>query len=127
MKSMEVNSMNNNDVYESIMTGLNEALADAQSDKPILERQSVKAEIEKPTKPYVSSLKITDESRKFAERREKRARELGIAIYTMGDDPDKNEELQKLEDYIMENFIDLDLDVPDDLKEKYLFMKNNEQ
>jgi hypothetical protein len=81
----------------------------------------------KPTKPYVSPLKITDEARKFTERREKRAKELGIALYILGDDLDKNEELQQLEDYIMENFIDLDLDVPDDLKEKYLSMKNNEQ
>ena len=33
--------MGNNSVYESIMAGLNEALADAQSEKPILERHKV--------------------------------------------------------------------------------------
>ena len=33
--------MSNNSVYESIMAGLNEALADAQSEKPILKRHKV--------------------------------------------------------------------------------------
>ena len=33
--------MSNNNVYESIMAGLNEALADAQSEKPILKRHKV--------------------------------------------------------------------------------------
>lgn len=33
-----------NSVYESIMTGLNEALADAQSEKPILKRYKVTVE-----------------------------------------------------------------------------------
>jgi putative transcriptional regulator len=34
--------MSNNSVYESIMAGLNEALADAQSEKPILKRHKVR-------------------------------------------------------------------------------------
>lgn len=38
---LEVNDMSNNSVYESIMAGLNEALADAQSEKPILKRHKV--------------------------------------------------------------------------------------
>ncbi len=33
--------MSKNSVYESIMAGLNEALADAQSEKPILKRHKV--------------------------------------------------------------------------------------
>ncbi len=36
--------MSNNSVYESIMAGLNEALADAQSEKPILKRHKVTVE-----------------------------------------------------------------------------------
>ena len=44
-------------------------------------------------------------------------------LYILGADPDKNDELQKLEDYIMENFIDMDLDVPENIKEKYLSLK----
>jgi len=39
-----VNDMSNNSVYESIMAGLNEALADAQSEKPILKRHKVTVE-----------------------------------------------------------------------------------
>ena len=41
--------MGKNNVYESIMTGLNEALEDAQSDKPILKRHKVTIE---PVKVY---------------------------------------------------------------------------
>ena len=41
--------MGNNSVYESIMTGLNEALEDATSEKPILKRQKVVIE---PVKIY---------------------------------------------------------------------------
>ena len=62
-------------------------------------------------------------NRKFTERRKHRAKELGIALYILGDDPNKNDELQRLEDYIVENFIDLDLDVPEDIKEKNLALK----
>lgn len=76
-----------------------------------------------PTDTYQSPLHITDELREFSNRRERRARELGIALYVLGDDPDKDDELQRLEDYIMENFIDLDLDVPEEIKAKYLKLK----
>ena len=48
-------------------------------------------------------------------------------MYVLGADRESTSELQKLEDYIMENFIDLDLDVPDDIKEKYLSMKAQDQ
>lgn len=41
--------MSNNSVYESIMTGLNEALADTQSEKPLLKRYKVTVE---PVKVY---------------------------------------------------------------------------
>ncbi len=75
-----------------------------------------------PQSTYRSPLNITDELREFTARREKRAKELGIALYVLGDDPGEDE-LQRLEDYIMENFIDLDLDVPDDIKERYLSLK----
>ena len=77
----------------------------------------------KPTSSYDSPLKISDELRQFTERREKRAGELGIALYVLGVDTQSDDEFQKLEDYIMENFIDLDLDVPEDIKKQYLEMK----
>lgn len=77
----------------------------------------------KPTSTYNSPLKISDELRQFTERREQRAKELGIESYVLGADTQSDDEFQKLEDYIMENFIDLDLDVPEDIKKKYLEMK----
>ncbi|MCR5778223.1 MAG: hypothetical protein K6G84_12565 [Lachnospiraceae bacterium] len=80
-----------------------------------------------PKSTYQSPLHITDEIREFSDRRERRAKELGIALYVLGDDPDKDDELQKLEDYIMENFIDLDLDVPEKIKEKYLKLKKDKE
>ena len=81
----------------------------------------------KPNNSYNSPLKITDEIRQFTERREQRANELGIALYVLGDEPQKDFDLQRLEDYIIENFIDLDLDVPEDIKEKYLILKSGIQ
>ena len=72
-------------------------------------------------------MNITDEIRQFSDRRECRARELGIPLYILGNDPEKDEELQRLEDYIIENFIDLDLDVPDEIKEKYLALKQEKE
>ena len=77
----------------------------------------------KPKNMYKSPLRITVELREFTERRERRAKDFGIALYVLGDDIEEDTELTRLEDYIMENFIDLDLDVPDDVKEKYLELK----
>ena len=84
-------------------------------------------DIPKPKSTYSFPLNITDERRQFTERRERRAKELGIPLYVLGVDPDPNDELQKLEDYIMDNFIDFDLDVPEDLKERYLTMKKERE
>lgn len=81
----------------------------------------------KPTSSYKSPLRIPDELKKFTERREQRAKELGIALYVLGTDTRSDDEFQKLEDYIMENFIDLDLDVPEDIKKKYLEMKKDRE
>ena len=84
-------------------------------------------DIPKPKSSYSFPLNITDERRQFTERRERRAKELGIPLYVLGADPEPNDELQKLEDYIMDNFIDFDLDVPEDLKKKYLAMKKERE
>lgn len=81
----------------------------------------------KPKNSYNSPLNITDDLREFTERREQRAKELGISLYILGDEPEKDFNLQQLEDYIIENFIDLDLDVPEDIKEKYLLLKSKLQ
>lgn len=81
----------------------------------------------KPKSLYSFPLNITDEMRQFTKRRERRAGELGIALYILGERPEKDTELQQLEDYIMENFIDLDLDVPEDIKNKYLSLKKERE
>lgn len=78
-----------------------------------------------PKKPYVSPLNVTDDIKQFTERRENRAKELGIALYVLGADRESITELQKLEDYIMENFIDLD--VPEEIKKKFLALKKQEE
>ena len=44
--------MSDNNVFNSIMAGLNEALEDAQSEKPILKRHKVTVE---PVKVYEAS------------------------------------------------------------------------
>ncbi len=72
---------------------------------------------------YKSQYIITDEMRQFSERRERRAAELGIALYILGKEPQKNLELREMEEYIVENFLDMDLDVPEDIKKKYLKLK----
>ena len=84
-------------------------------------------EREKPRTKYNSPLNISDDIREFTDRRERRAEELGIALYILGADPHKDMELQQLEDYIMDNYIDMDLDVPEDLKERYLELKETHQ
>ena len=77
----------------------------------------------KPKKPYSFPLNISDDLRQYTERREKRAKELEIPLYVLGTDSEKAPELQELEDYIVETYIDLDLDVPEDIKQKYLELK----
>ena len=47
--ALEVSNMSDNRVFNSIMTGLNEALEDAQSEKPILKRHKIVVE---PVKIY---------------------------------------------------------------------------
>ena len=85
------------------------------------------AEKTKPKSSYSFPLNITDEMREFTARRERRAGELGIPLYILGDDTDKDIELQELEDFIMDNFIDFDLDVPDDIKKKYIELKQRQR
>ena len=80
-----------------------------------------------PKKPYNSPLKPNDEIRGFSERRERRASELGISLYILGNDEKRNDEFEQLEDYIVENFIDFDLDVPEDIKQKYLRLKKKRE
>ena len=49
----------------------------------------------KPTSTYNSPLKISDELRQFTERREQRAKELGIESYVLGADAQSDDELHQ--------------------------------
>lgn len=51
-----------------------------------------------------------------------RAEELGIKLFVLDGD-DEESELQRLEDDIVYNYILMDLDVPEELKTKYLKLK----
>lgn len=83
--------------------------------------------IEKPTKPkrYRTSYSYTQSDLELMNRKRQRANELGILLFSLDGD-DSQSELKELEDYIIDNFIDLDIDVPDDLKKKYLALKKEQ-
>lgn len=82
--------------------------------------------IKKPTlkKPYKSPYTYTQSDMDFMNRKRMRANELGIMLFVL-DGNDSPSELQELEDYIVDNYIDMDLDVPEDLKSKYLLLKQS--
>jgi hypothetical protein len=82
-------------------------------------------EIRKPTlkQPYVSTYTYTKDDEDRMQRRRERANELGIKLFVLDED-DKPKELQELEYFIIDNYIDMDIDVPDDIKKKYLDLKS---
>jgi hypothetical protein len=82
-------------------------------------------EIRKPTlkQPYVSTYTYTKDDEDRMQRRRERANELGIKLFILDED-DKPKELQELEYFIIDNYIDMDIDVPDDIKKKYLDLKS---
>ena len=81
-------------------------------------------DIKKPvlSNPLSFSYKVTDEAFSRTQRRLKRADEIGLKLFVL-DENNSPEELRKLEEYIVDNFIDLDKDIPEDIKEKYLSLK----
>lgn len=68
------------------------------------------------------SYKVTDEEYARTQRRLKRADEIGMKLFILDED-NISAELKDLEEYIIDNFIDLDKDIPKDLKEKYINLK----
>lgn len=73
-------------------------------------------------KPLDFSYRITKADRERYERKKRRAEELGIRLFVLDGD-DEESELQKLEDEIIYEYISMDLDVPKELKQKYLELK----
>jgi hypothetical protein len=80
--------------------------------------------VEKPKVIPPHSYKISKEE-EILQRRIARADELGIKLFIL-DESDEPDELQKMEDFIVDNYIDLDMDVPDNIKKKYLELKNEQ-
>ncbi len=68
------------------------------------------------------SYSVSPENIERDKRQSKRAEELGIDLYVLDGDDDESE-LQQLEDDIIYNYILMDLDVPEELKAKYLKLK----
>ena len=71
---------------------------------------------------YNTSYSVSPENWESFQRQNKRAEELGIDLYILDGDDDESE-LQRLEDDIVYNYILMDLDVPEELKAKYLKLK----
>ncbi len=55
-------------------------------------------------------------------RKKRRANELGIELFILDED-EMDKELQELEYFIIDNYLDMDKDIPDPLKEKYIKLK----
>ena len=78
-----------------------------------------KPKLDKPLSyPYSVS---SEEMEKFR-RKKQRAKELGIDLFVL-DEEEIPEELEELEYYIIDNYLDQDLDVPEELKKKYKELK----
>lgn len=75
--------------------------------------------IEKPIKYDYS---VSDDDMVRFRRKRQRAKELGIELFVL-DGEEYPKELKELENYIIDNYLELDLDVPDDIKKKYLELK----
>lgn len=72
------------------------------------------------TEPFSYTIPLENIERQ--NRKVMRAEELGIKLFVLDGDDDESE-LQQLEDDIIYNYILMDLDVPEELKAKYLKLK----
>ncbi|MCR4658559.1 MAG: hypothetical protein K5770_20360 [Lachnospiraceae bacterium] len=80
--------------------------------------------VEKPEldKPLIYTYTVSGEDMERFRRKKQRAKELGINLFVLDED-DIPEELMELEYYIIDNYLDMDLDVPEDIKERYMELK----
>ena len=73
-------------------------------------------------KSFTFSYQVTNEDVARTQRKLKRADEIGLTLFILDEDV-TSKELKELEEYIIDNYIDLDIDVPPELKEKYRRLK----
>lgn len=80
--------------------------------------------VEKPEldRPLIYTYSVSGEDMERFRRKKQRAKELGINLFVLDED-DIPEELMELEYYIIDNYLDMDLDVPEDIKERYMELK----
>ena len=72
--------------------------------------------------PLGYTYSVSNEDMERFRRKKQRAEELGIRLFILDED-DIPEELQELEYYIIDNYLDMDKDVPEEIKERYLKLK----
>lgn len=73
-------------------------------------------------KPLTYPYKVSQKNKEEYERKKKRAEEIGIHLFILDED-DLPTELKDLEQYIIDNYINMDLDIPEDIKQKYIELK----
>ena len=73
-------------------------------------------------KSLTYSYSVPAEAKERFKRKKKRAEEIGIRLFVL-DEPDIPMELQELEDYIIDTYLDMDKDVPNELKAQYCELK----
>ena len=85
---------------------------------------SVGDDIPKPelVTPIKYSYSVTNSDMERFDRKKKRAEEIGINLFIL-DEENIPEELKELEYFIMDNYLDLDKDIPEDIKNKYQELK----
>ncbi len=83
-------------------------------------------DVPKVEEPITYSYKVSPQNREEYERRKKRANEIGIHLFVLDED-DSSNELKELEQYIIDNYINMDRDIPLDIKKKYLELKDSEK
>ena len=73
-------------------------------------------------KPFAYSYKLSDESKEEYARKKKRASEIGLHLFILDED-NLPTELKELEQNIIDNYINMDLDIPEDIKQRYIELK----
>ena len=82
--------------------------------------------IEKPIldKPLSYAYSVSTEDMERFRRKKQRAKELGIELFVL-DEKEIPEELEELENLIIDEYLEEDLDVPEEIKEKYMKLKQH--
>ena len=75
-------------------------------------------DIEKPKININLSYTVTKSDVAIMKRKIERAKELDIKLFVLDGEIENRNEIKELEDFIVDNYIDNDIDVPEELKQK---------